>query len=311
MKVVLARVRRSPLEKVSNATGLRPASTGCACAPLAKAARRKKKRGSPEYLKWLEKALKPLAKDLHKFLKAEAVRVAKWLSSEIHHEKLRKAELPHIKVSVADVERILKQLDLSGWVALIGVIEPELLSAFKENAKAGFQVIGFDPSEEIVNLVNEQASTWAAERAAGLVGMRRNPDGTLVENPNAAYAITETTRDELRGLTADAIDEGWSVDTFTSELLDSFAFSEERATTIARTELAFAHVEGNLTAWDESGVVEQKQSILCSEHDLDDTCNDNADEGPIPLDAEFQSGHQGPPYHPNCVCDVVPVLSEQ
>lgn len=305
MRVLLASVKRAADDRLRNPTGLAVAKTlGCACLPLTKAKRsRRKKIGSKQYLAWLDAAAPDLASKLHKFLKREMKQFKAYLLEELQLGKVR-------KVSQADIDRIIAGLDFSKWTDLYGILERELVQAFKDNAKAGFQAIGFDPDEDMVELVNEQALEWAQRRAAELVGKRKNEDGEWVDNPNKKFAISESTREELRGMVSDAIDEGWSADTFADEIADAFSFSEARSMTIARTELAFAHVEGNLEAWGDSGVVEMKQSILGSEHDLDDQCNDNADAGPIPLNAEFPSGHQGPPYHPNCVCDVIPVLGE-
>lgn len=300
--VVLARVKRS--DRSSNPTGLVVSKTlgGCACAPLTKA--RRKKRGSKAYLAWLESNVPGLRKKIAAFLKKEAERVF----DDVHESLVFLTRVR--KVSPEEIEHILGKIDFSRWTSLIGVVEDDLVEAFKENAKAGFDAIRFTPEEDVVELVNANAQEWASRRAAELVGMRKAPDGTYVPNPNAKWAISDTTRDSIRDLVTDAVDEGWSVDTFKDELMSAHAFSAERAETVARTELAFAHVEGNLDAWRTSGVVAQKQSILGSEHDLDDTCNENADAGPIPLDAEFPSGHQGAPYHPNCVCDVIPVMEE-
>lgn len=299
--IVLAKVKRD--DRTGNPTGLAVRKqVGCACQPLSKRAKRKR-RGSKEYLAWLEDSVPALKKRLVKFLRSQADDIADQLWAELEDAaKVRKA-------SASDVARIIASLDFTKWTALTGILEDELVQAFTDNANAAFTAIGFTPSEEIVELVNEKAVVWAARRSAELVGMKQDEDGNWVTNPNRKWAITESTRDSLRGLVEDAVDEGWSVDTLKAEILDAHAFSEARAETIARTELAFAHVEGNLEAWRDSGVVEMKQSILGSEHDLDDLCNDNADAGPIGLDEVFPSGHAGPPYHPNCVCDVIPVLS--
>lgn len=305
LTVTLARVART--DRAGNPTGLVVTKAlGCACTPLRKGASKRRKRGAPEYLAWLESTIPGLKKKLKTFLKEEAIAVFNDIQDDL--QQLLQKGL--VKVSVADIERILAALDMSRWTALIGVVEEDLVDAFKANAVAAFDTVRFTPDEEIVELVNTHAKTWAAERAAGLVGMRRNADGSLVPNPNAKWNITDSTRNELRALIEDAIDEGWSVDTLKDELLDAHAFSAARAETIARTELAFAHVEGNLDAWKESGVVTSKKSILGSEHDIDDVCNDNAEADAVPLDGLFPSGHSGPPYHPNCVCDVIPVVEE-
>jgi hypothetical protein len=71
-------------------------------------------------------------------------------------------------------------------------------------------------------------------------------------------AITETTRTMLRADVAQAITEGWSVDEFADQLSESYAFSSDRAGRIAHFEMAQADVEGNLTAYRDSGVVSGK-----------------------------------------------------
>lgn len=282
---------------------------GCACrVMLSKAKRRKKGRkivGSPDYLAWLDSSAPTTAAKIKSFLRREAVRMVEEISAQITFGKLAKALTP------AEIKRIIDSLDFSRWVNLIGIIEPDFLEAFQINARAGWEVIGFSPTEEIVELVNDQAVEWARRRSADLVGMRYTDNGDLVENPNPRYSITETTREELRAMTADAVQEGLSSQDFADDVQSSFAFSEQRAMMVARTELAFAHVEGNMAAWAESGLVVGTQWILGSEHDMDDECNENAEAGIVALGDEFPSGDTGPPAHPNCVCDVIPILSEE
>jgi hypothetical protein len=53
--------------------------------------------------------------------------------------------------------------------------------------------------------------------------MKYDADGDLVENPNARWAITDTTRQRLRDLETKAFDEGWTPDdlaTAVNELID-------------------------------------------------------------------------------------------
>lgn len=271
---------------------------GCACSVTK---RKRKKRGSADYLAWLDQEVPSLARSVRKFFKAAAKDIAKDLSGALPASKVQKAK--------GDIDRVMRSLNFDRWTALVGIFEDALAEAFKDNARAGFQAIGFDPSDDILHLVNDNAVAWSKKHAADLVGMHKTKDGEWVESTKG-YAITKTTRDDLRSLVEEALEEGWSADQLAGEIEDAHAFSDTRSETIARTELAFAHVEGNLDSWRESGVVSKKESILGSEHDLDDVCNENAEAGPIDLEAEFPSGHQGPPYHPNCVCDVIPVLAD-
>lgn len=210
-----------------------------------------------------------------------------------------------------DVDAIVESLDLSAWGALGADVEPLLLKIALDGIAVAFKQIGFAPSPDIVAQVNQKAVEWAKERAAELVGKRVLVDGSVVDNPNAAYAITESTREQLRSLVVDAIEEGTSSTDLATQLEESYAFSEDRAETIARTELAAADVQGNLTAYRDSGMVSGKEWILGSEHGEGDPdeCDDASEMGVVPLDDDF-GGIGDPPAHPNCVCDILPVLTD-
>lgn len=155
---------------------------------------------------------------------------------------------------------------------------------------------------------NEEAIAYARDRAAELVG-KRYEDGELVDNPRAGYAIDDATRELLRADVSTALEEGWSNDRLATAIAENYAFSDARAETIARTETAFADVQGNLAGWRASGEVAQKQWIVG-----DACCDECADlDGVVvDLDEDFPGdGGDGPPLHPNCRCDVLPVLSEE
>lgn len=172
---------------------------------------------------------------------------------------------------------------------------------------AALAQVGFVDDEAIVELVNEHAVRYARERAAEMVG-RKWVGGELIENPSAQWRIDAATRDMVRALVTDAVESGWSNDRLAEALLEHHAFSDARAETIARTETAFADVEGNLEAYRQSGVVAQKQWLTapgcCDEcHEIDGVI--------VPLDGEFPGGASAPPLHPNCRCDVLPVLEPE
>lgn len=146
-----------------------------------------------------------------------------------------------------------------------------------------------DPLDEMLAQANKRAIKWAEERSAEFVTQ-----------------IRETTRDRVREMVVKALDEGWSNDQLANALEDSEAFSDARALMIARTETAFADVAGNLIGWKESGVVESKEWIVAQDNECD-ACAELQGEI-VPLDEEFPEGD--PPLHPNCRCDVLPVLAD-
>jgi SPP1 gp7 family putative phage head morphogenesis protein len=176
----------------------------------------------------------------------------------------------------------------------------------QDGGRMGLMQLGV-ADEGITNFVDENAVLYASTRAAELVGMKW-VNGKLVDNPRAEWAITDGTRELLRGTITQAVNEGWSNDKLASAIEDGYAFSSSRAEMIARTETAFADVEGNMIAYRESGMVAGKQWILGPEPC--EICQANAEQGTIDLEDDFESGDDAPPAHPHCECDVIPVLEE-
>ena len=248
------------------------------------------------------KARDALQKLMLAAFKADAAAVAEQLGEALG---LAKAE----EDQAAKIERLLRELELAGIVATQEEVQKILAQAAQNGGLAAFTQIDFD-DKAIVSQVNQLAVEWAENRAAELVG-KKLINGRWVDNPNAKWAIDEATRDYLRADVTEATEEGWSTKQLADKLEENFAFSESRADMIARTETAKADVEGNLMAYKASGVVQGKESILGSEHGEPDECDDNAAVGVIPLEEAFPSGDMGPPYHPRCVCDVLPALGEK
>ncbi len=243
-----------------------------------------------------------LAKIYIDFFQAQGKKAAKLISRA--YAKLNKA------IDASDVDAIIDELNTKGWSFLIKPTEKALLEVGQRTAATSLQQLRLeevDPDADY-NSVLDQASAEAKEyarlRAAEIVGKRYDEDGDLVDNDG--WSITQTTRDMLRSKVSQAIAEGWSADHLADEIEGDRAFSSDRALLIARTELAFSHVEGNLSAWRASGVVQMKRSVLGSEHDPKDVdeCVSNAEQGWIPLDDAFDDGNSAPPFHPNCVCDL-------
>lgn len=144
--------------------------------------------------------------------------------------------------------------------------------------------------DRMLSQANERAVAWAEERVGELI-----------------TAIDETTRQGVRDIVSIGLDEGWTNTEIAEELDGSELFGDSRADMIARTETAFADVRGSLIGWQESGVVSSKRWLV-SEAEVCDRCM--ALHGvAVALDGEFpDDGGEGPPLHPNCRCDVVPVL---
>lgn len=206
------------------------------------------------------------------------------------------------------LNRLVEGLQLD-WTDLPPSVQNIIEPMAKDGAAEALEQIDAS-AQTTTDLANERATQWARERSAELVGMKYGEDGELVDNPDAKWSITESTRTMVKDLVTKAIDEGWSNDRLAQEIGRDEAFSDDRAELIARTETAMADVQGNMVAYKaaaDSGI-ELKKEWLTAEDDLvSDDCQLNADAGPIDLDDAFPSGASAPPEHPNCRCDVLPV----
>ena len=190
------------------------------------------------------------------------------------------------------MQGILEQLHLD-WGELAPEIQQVIIRIATDGVSVAFDQVDVSPGIDMLQQANERAIAYAKERAGELVSM-----------------IAESTRDMLRSDVTTAVEVGMSGEDLADALEARYAFSGDRAETIARTELAMADVQGNLAAWTASGVVAGKEWVLGSEHLDMDECDDAAALGVVGLDDDF-GGLGDPPAHPNCVCDVLPVLSDE
>lgn len=202
------------------------------------------------------------------------------------------------------------KLNFDSWAdTLPAAVAPLLtkaaeIGANETLAKLGTAVAG---DEELLSQIGkvdsyELAVAWAKERSAEMVGMKW-VDGELVPNPSAKWQIIDSTRAMINGLIETAVEEGWSTDTLRDEILAAHAFSESRAETIARTEIALAQMGGHVGAAQEAGVTKKRWSTSQDDHVSDD-CVQCEDDGEIGIDELFSTGVSAPPHHPNCRCAI-------
>ncbi len=140
---------------------------------------------------------------------------------------------------------------------------------------------------------------------------KRWVDGELVESASSDWRIDEATRGMLRTEVTQAIDEGWSAQQLATAIQESSAFSQERALMIARTETAMADVQGNVALYqaaNQNGVEFYKRWMTANDDRVSEDCQRNGESPPLPMDEEFPCGVLFPPEHPNCRCDIAPVL---
>lgn len=247
----------------------------------------------------------PLAHAISPVLRAIAKRVSKRAATWYAKRAPRKSRYTRArslsKSSVdAEIRALLQDDDLDALAAaLVNKLAPMYQVGMDQTMRETTQAVKIS-----FEAVNPRATMYAEARAAQLVGKRILSDGTIIENPNATWAISETLRAELRQTIDRAIKEGPTPQQLAAQIRAMSGFSQARALMIARTELAFAYQAGQL---DQARNLkyQSKYSLLGDLHKVPDECDDNAKEGVIPIHQHFVSGDLTSPFHPNCVCDVI------
>jgi cation transport regulator ChaB len=191
----------------------------------------------------------------------------------------------------------------------------EVQSALESAALSGIGqgMLQIDVSNAaLLSSANTVAQKYALERAAELVGMTRDAEGTLIPNPDAKWAISETTRERIREIIAEA----FTADTPMAEIKDAIQaalrleaegggiFSEARAALIARTEVSRAQVGGTFDVWEKSGVVKTIKWLTAEDERVCDVCDGN-DNVVVEIGQPFPSGDALPGAHPLCRCIIV------
>lgn len=207
------------------------------------------------------------------------------------------------------IDRIMAEIDLSGWAVLAGDTQNILETITKDGAIQALNQLGIS-DEGIVSQANESAALYAKERSAEMVGMKWVA-GKLVDNPDARWAITDATRDGIREAVAASFEGSLTDEDLANKIQADYTFSAKRATMIARTETLKADVNGNLLGWRASGQVDRKEWQTADDDLVSEDCMENQNAGVLKIDDLFPSGDVAPPAHPNCRCDLLPVLSEE
>jgi hypothetical protein len=159
------------------------------------------------------------------------------------------------------------------WSSVEDGTRPHLHTVAKDGARIGLDQVG-----------------GAIERAGELV-----------------TSVSQTTRDRVRDLVRQAEEEGWSNDELADAIAEDGVFGDARAETIARTETADADVAGNLDRLE--GVGRRHGQGM----------DDRAGLGVRRLRRDRRDdrrARRGVPRgrsaaHPNCRCDVLPVLADE
>lgn len=206
--------------------------------------------------------------------------------------------------------------ELAAFSAIVGIMREALTAATTNAYRLTVEQFGFgQPNGEAGNLLAPPSyrayqtpdfvAQYANERSAEMIG-KKLVDGVLVENPNAEWVISDTTRKEINRLVQDVVSGKMKQTDLRQAIIDSAAFSKTRAEMIARSELVNANGYGSLM-----GMYESRAMGLNIKKGWDSTgeacpiCVRNTNAGFIQLEKKFPSGHQHPTAHPSCRCVLV------
>lgn len=236
-----------------------------------------------------------------------AKKAAKEIKAAIKHRKFRKDDNDQ---NQDDAALVAANLDLDDLDALLDLTPSALAVMATQGGTMALAQIGVTNRSDLVNQVYDDAADYAAQRAAELVG-KTYVNGVLVDNPDADWSITEATRNQLRDIIANAFAGKIAPSDVEDAIAQAGAFSADRATLIARTEISRANNHGALAGYIQArdGANISLKKAWSPDAEACDVCLGNEDDGAIDLEDEFSSGDAAPPAHPNCECAITPITA--
>jgi hypothetical protein len=276
---------------------------------MAKAVRRRRSGRAVDPIPFDRPKIRAIVGSLTETIYRAFRKAAKAASSHVRAELSKVAKAGRRRDPDEVARELAADVDLSAIEEIVPDIGDELGAAASDAGRLALAQVGPDDASGLVDVVDARAVAQARDFAAELVGKRYNADGELVDAVRPEYRIDDTTRDEIRDLIADGLEENVGTEAIADNIEESTAFSRERAELVAHTEVRRANSMGALEGYQESkdaGVNLQKEWVV----DVDPCpiCEENGDEGAIDLDDEFPSGDDAPPAHPNCECAISPVV---
>jgi hypothetical protein len=148
----------------------------------------------------------------------------------------------------------------------------------------------------------DKKTTFSLTNPRAVAWMRKN--GGSVDY---IRGIQDTTKESLKGLISQGLDNGWSYNQTAKEIRKLFdgPITTKRAQLIAVTESARAYEAGNRAFADtlvDDGISMQKMWMTSHDDRVSDGCETNELDGWIPIGEPHTSGDQEPPRFPGCRC---------
>lgn len=195
---------------------------------------------------------------------------------------------------------------LDDWLSIFDLVSGETEDFFFEPIQAGIQtalalgarqVIGQIGVDYAFGLQNPRAISYLEQHGYGLISQ-----------------IDAVTRGNIATIVTNGTSEGWGYNRIAREITSMYSemaigkpqlHIASRAHLIAITEMGNAYEEGNLIVvrdLAEAGLRMEKSWLTVGDDRVSDGCQANEDEGWIPTEQAFSSGHQRPLRFPGCRC---------
>jgi hypothetical protein len=144
---------------------------------------------------------------------------------------------------------------------------------------------------------NAAIQRQARKQVAQLVGKQVQPDGSIIDNPNPAYTISNTTRKKIQEAIHTSLALGEDIPSATKRV-QAVIKSPARARLIAQQETAMAYTSGIHMYGQASGAIGKEWQ----DNGAVDICATNTAAGAIPFDEPYPGGVQHPTQHIGCKC---------
>ena len=205
--------------------------------------------------------------------------------------------------TIAEVIRAIRILE---WHPLLKVARRQLRLVAKESVVKTLWQIGIDENDPVAQTALSQARQWADQRAQELVGARESGD-ELMEDPTAKNSIAQTSKEMIAASLASIASKEISVPEALAAIPAMYALSAARAELIGKTEVDTARSRGQLFAYNNSGVVQGLRWVTMNDNRVEPHCRENERAGIVKVGERFPSGHEYPPAHPRCRCNLAAV----